>query len=98
MREVAMTRTRRGFLGRAAGAIAGAALRPGVSLAGDATGGIRLGACVVGLEQGREAGLDGVEVPVGGPAERLEISRPEVRARYKESIRQAGIPISSLMM
>jgi len=52
----------------------------------------------VGLEQGRKAGLAGIEVPVGGPADQLEISLPEVRRRYKQQMKQTGIPISSLMM
>jgi sugar phosphate isomerase/epimerase len=60
--------------------------------------GIRVGACVVGLEKGRQAGLDGIEVRVGGPADRLEITRPEARRRYKEEIEQTGVPICSLMM
>jgi sugar phosphate isomerase/epimerase len=52
----------------------------------------------VGLEQGRQAGLDGIEVRVGGAADRLEITRPEVRRRYREQIERTGVPISSLMM
>jgi sugar phosphate isomerase/epimerase len=63
-----------------------------------ATSGIRVGACVVNLEQGRQAGLDGVEVRVGNAADRLEITRPEVRRRYKEEMARTGLPISSLMM
>lgn len=93
-----MTGTRRSFLGQSAGAIAGAALWPRLSSAREPAPGLHFGACVVGLEQGKEAGLDGVEVPVGGPADRLEISRPEVRARYKDQMRRTGLPISSLMM
>jgi sugar phosphate isomerase/epimerase len=84
------------------GAIAASALRPelhGATLRSrDEKPGLRIGACVVNLEQGREAGLDGVEVPVGGPAERLEISRSEVRQAYKDLMRRTGLPISSLMM
>lgn len=97
-----MTGTRRRFLGRAAGTMSGAAmvpyLMPIAAHAEKGNTGLRFGACVVGLEQGKEAGLDGVEVPVGGPAERLEIGRPEVRDRYKEQMRRTGLPISSLMM
>ncbi|MFO0889063.1 MAG: sugar phosphate isomerase/epimerase family protein [Isosphaeraceae bacterium] len=97
-----MAGTRRGFLGGAAGIIAGASAWPFGSGAARASleepPGLRFGACVVDLEQGREAGLDGVEVPVGGPAETLEISRPEVRRRYREQMKRTGLPISSLMM
>src|SRR5262245_38310523 len=97
-----MESTRRTFLTTTAGTLTGAALLPraleAAGLAGEAKSGIRVGACVVGLEQGNQAGLDGVEVRVGGPADRLEISRPEVRRRYKEQIERTGVPISSLMM
>jgi sugar phosphate isomerase/epimerase len=97
-----MARTRRGFLVEAAGTITGAAAWHATTLANSRVHedhpNLRFGACVVGLEQGREAGLDGVEVPVGGPAGRLEISRPEVRTKYKEQMRRTALPIRSLMM
>ena len=97
-----MRSSRRDFLCGTVGAAAGLAFGPGVSrLATAATARraeIRIGACVVGLEQGKQAGLAGVEVPVGGPADQLEISRPAVRRRYKEQMKETGIPISSLMM
>jgi sugar phosphate isomerase/epimerase len=97
-----MENTRRAFLSRAAGTLAGTAAwsrllkAAGVEL--EESPGIRLGACVVNLEQGREARLDGIEVPVGGAADRLEITRPEVRDRYKRLMSETGLPISSLMM
>ena len=91
-----MQGTRRAFLAGAAGALAGASLLPRDLRA--ATSGIRVGACVVNLEQGREAGLDGVEVRVGDAADRLEITRPDVRRRYKEEMARTGVPIRSLMM
>jgi len=59
---------------------------------------IRIGACTIGLEQAGQAGLDGVEVGVGGPAERLEIADPAVRGRYQEQMQQTGLPVCSLMM
>ena len=59
---------------------------------------IRIGACVVGLDQARQAGLEGVEVGVGEAAERLSIADPKVRAHYKEQMQQTGLPICSLMM
>ncbi|HKI16985.1 MAG TPA: sugar phosphate isomerase/epimerase family protein [Isosphaeraceae bacterium] len=97
-----MRSTRRDFLCGTVGAETGLVLLPRVSRTASAPGeghaGVRIGACVVGLEQGRKAGLAGIEVPVGGPADQLEISLPEVRRRYKQQMKQTGIPISSLMM
>ncbi|HOB98587.1 MAG TPA: sugar phosphate isomerase/epimerase family protein [Verrucomicrobiota bacterium] len=92
---------RRRFLGQAASVLAGSALLPRLepeAFAGEAAGAIRFGACVVGLEQARQAGLDGVEVGVGDGADRLEIADPAVRQRYKEQMRQTGLPVCSLMM
>ncbi|WP_165229280.1 sugar phosphate isomerase/epimerase family protein [Aquisphaera insulae] len=91
--------TRRGFLEGAAGTAAATALAGRLEAAATrlpAT--IKVGACVVGLEQGKQAGLDGIEVTVGGPADRLEISKDEVRRRYKEEVKRLGLPIRSLQM
>lgn len=97
-----MSNTRRDFLNTTLGAATGLALWPAGSRAMNGTtaapAGIRIGACVVDLKQGREAGLAGVEVRVGGPADTLEISRRDVRRRYREQMKETGIPISSLMM
>lgn len=59
---------------------------------------IRIGTCVVGLEQAKQAGIQGVEVGVGNAADRLEIADEKVLARYKEQMQQTGLPICSLMM
>jgi sugar phosphate isomerase/epimerase len=59
---------------------------------------IRIGACVVNLEQARQAGLDGVEIGVGGAADRLSIADPVVRQKHREQMRQTGLSICSLMM
>jgi sugar phosphate isomerase/epimerase len=52
----------------------------------------------MGLEQAKQAGLDGVEVSAGKAGDVLEISLPETRARYKEQMKQTGLPITSIMM
>jgi sugar phosphate isomerase/epimerase len=98
--EETMRITRRDFVSGSVGAAAGLACWPAFSKTVIETHqtDIRVGACVVGLEQGKQAALAGVEVPVGGPGDRLEISRPGVRQRYKEQMKSTGIPISSLMM
>jgi len=59
---------------------------------------IRIGSCVVGLAQARDAGLDGVQVSVGNAADPLEIADAQVRQRYKQQMQETGLPICSLMM
>jgi L-ribulose-5-phosphate 3-epimerase len=90
---------RRWFLSHAAMAAATAGFWPDL-LASETNPGrkIRVGACVVGLEQARQAGLDGVEVGVGRPADQLEIADPKVRLRYKDQMKQTGLSVCSLMM
>jgi sugar phosphate isomerase/epimerase len=93
--------TRREFLARTTTTLAGLTLLPHLAAAAvtpATTQRIRVGACVVGLEQAREAALDGVEVRVGNAADRLEIADPAVQARYKEQMRKTGLPICSFMM
>ena len=84
-------------LGAVSGLAASAWLSPWTVEAAPAAK-IRVGACVVGLEQAKQAGLDGVEIRVGGPADRLEIADPAVRAKYKDQMRETGLVVSSLMM
>lgn len=74
------------------------ALAPRWLAAAEAAVGIRVGACVVGLEEAKRAGLDGVEIRVGGPADRLPIADPEVRRQYKQQMQETGLVVSSLMM
>jgi sugar phosphate isomerase/epimerase len=59
---------------------------------------LRIGSCVVGLEEGKRAGLDGVEVRAGNPADTLELADPAVRAKYKDQMKETGLVISSIMM
>ncbi len=92
---------RRTFLEAAlAGLAGGEAL---ATLAGAATAArppatLRVGSCVVDLEQGKQAGLDGVEVRAGDPAEKLRLADPAVRQRYREQMAGTGLVISSVMM
>jgi sugar phosphate isomerase/epimerase len=58
----------------------------------------RIGSCRVDLPQAREAGLDGVEIPVRDNAEKLQISDPEYRRQLKHQMRETGVAVSSLMM
>lgn len=59
---------------------------------------IRIGSCTIGLLQAKEAGLDGVEVNVGAPADRLRIAAAAVRSGLKSQMQQSGLAVRSLMM
>ncbi len=59
---------------------------------------IRIGSCRIGLEDAKEAGLDGVEIGVGNAAEKLHVADPAVRQQYKEQMAKTGLTISSFMM
>ena len=60
---------------------------------------LRVGSCMIGLKEAKEAGLDGVEVRVGDkPGEQLHIADPAVRQGYKDEMKETGLVISSLMM
>lgn len=92
---------RRTFLAQTTAAFAGVTLWPQLQAAEAAQRGkpgIRIGACVVGLDQAKQAGLDGVEVGVGNAADRLDIANPAVQQRYKEQMQSTGLPVCSLMM
>lgn len=59
---------------------------------------LRIGSCRLSIPQAREAGLDGVEIPVRDNAEKLQISDPAVRENYKRQMKETGVVVSSLMM
>lgn len=91
-----MTWSRREFLSRSAALAALAAGRPFPAGAGPTN--IKVGACVVGLAAAKEAGLDGVEIRAGNPADTLEIADAGRRAKYKAEMAETGLPICSIMM
>jgi len=93
-----MPMTRRNFLRTSSAALAAATFSPGLFAADDPKPGIRISSCVVGLKQAKQAGLDGVEVGVGGAEDKLQISKPEVRENYKKDMQETGLVISSFMM
>jgi len=91
--------TRRRMLqGAAAGLAAGPWIAPWCAQAATPATKIRIGSCVLSLEQAKEAGLDGVEIGVGGPAEKLRIADPAVRQEYKDQMKRTGLVVSSFMM
>ncbi|MEN6498591.1 MAG: sugar phosphate isomerase/epimerase family protein [Thermoguttaceae bacterium] len=97
-----MWTTRRAFL-QALAAVGGIAAAPQLVSAfamseARAAGQLRLGSCMIGLEQAKQVGLDGVEVGVGGAADQLQIADPAVRQKYKDQMKSTGLVISSLMM
>ena len=57
-----------------------------------------IGSCKIGLVQAGKAGLQGVELDMGPPADRLPLSTPEELARVQAQSKQWGIPVHSLMM
>jgi len=92
--------TRRTFLRGTAAGIAGAAVASKVVRAeeGKAVPKIRVSSCSVGFDDAKKAGLEGVEVGVGGAAERLSIADPKVREQHKAKMKETGLVISSFMM
>ena len=54
---------------------------------------IRVGACVVGLEGAKQAGLDGVEVGAGGAADTLDIFQAGTRERLHRQMKATGLPV-----
>ncbi|MDQ1256359.1 MAG: L-ribulose-5-phosphate 3-epimerase [Candidatus Hydrogenedentes bacterium] len=51
-----------------------------------------------GLEIAQRVGLEGLEVSTGGPADVLDIAKPEVRQQYKDNVAKTGVVVSSLAM
>lgn len=88
--------TRRQFVKSSAAALTSAVFLPPAAQAAGYPG-IKVGACVVGLEGAKQAGLDGVQVGVGKAADILEISQPETRAAYNAQMQATGLPICSFM-
>lgn len=94
-----MNPTRRQFLRQAVTVTAGLAAIPSLlECTLGATLGLRFGTCMMGFEEARRAGFDGVEVSAGGPADRLAIANPATRQSHKDQARHTGLPVSSLMM
>jgi len=92
-----MNLTRRSFLAETAGLLTTSAFFP-LSARANATSQIKVGACVVGLDAAKQAGLDGVEVRAGDAADELDIFKAATRAKYKNQMQATGLPIRSIMM
>jgi len=59
---------------------------------------LRVGSCMVNIDEAKQAGLDGVEVVVRGSTEQLPIADRTARQEYKDKMKQTGLVISSLQM
>lgn len=58
----------------------------------------KIGSCRLDLPQAREAGLEGIEIPVRDNVEKLPISDPAFRQKLKAQMKETGVAVSSLMM
>jgi len=96
-----MATTRREFLTKSTAALAGTALLGEVTMAeGAEAGKIRISARHFGgnLAKAKEAGLEGVEIGVGGPKDKLQIADVDRRKKIKEQMKATGVAVSSLSM
>jgi len=85
--------TRRTFLGQAAATVA--AMN---GWAAEKTARVKVGACVLGLENAKQGGVEGVQIGEHRAADILGIATPERRAHYKRVIQETGTPVCSIMM
>ena len=91
-----MNLSRRAFLRQTAGTAAIVTLTPGIVAAAEPK--IKVGACVLGLEAAKQAGLEGVEVRSGNAADELDIAKIATRERLKAQMQATGLPVCSIMM
>ncbi|MCX6876100.1 MAG: sugar phosphate isomerase/epimerase [Verrucomicrobia bacterium] len=91
--------TRRRFLQHSTTALAGGALIPQL-FAAPTKAGIRIGARHFGSDfaAAKRAGMDGLELGVGGPAERLSIADPATRQKIKDGMQASGLATSSFSL
>ena len=59
---------------------------------------IKIGSCMIGLPAAKQAGLDGIQVPVKLLGDSLDVADPQTRATYKSQMRETALPICALMM
>ena len=88
-----MRMTRRMFLGQAAATVAAVN-----GFAAEAKADIKVGACVLGLENAKQGGVEGVQIGEWKVEDVLPFTTPERRAHYKRVIQETGIPVCSIMM
>ncbi len=91
-----MKLTRRTFIRQTSGLLTAAALLPKAAYAAGTK--IKVGACVVGLDVAKQAGIEGVQVWAGNEADELDIHTAGTRAKYKLQMESAWLPICSIML
>jgi sugar phosphate isomerase/epimerase len=91
--------TRRSFLHHGATALTATALIPRL-LAATPNTKIRIGARQFGndFETAKRAGMEGLELGVGGPAEKLSIADPAARQKIKDGMKATGLATCSLSL
>ncbi len=91
--------TRRSFIHHGTAALAAATLLPRLNAAESNTK-LRIGARQFGsnFESAKRAGMDGLELGVGGPAERLAIADPATRRKYKDAMQATGLATCSFSL
>ncbi len=95
MQERPMPITRRQFLQAAAGSVALARS----SLASvDRGPSIKVGSCMIGLAAAKQAGLDGVQIPLELRGDSLDVADPKIRATYQRQMRETSLTVCALMM
>jgi len=94
-----LMQTRRSFLRSGTTALAGAALLSRTHAAA-APARIRIGARQFGRDfaTAKRAGMDGLELGVGAPAEKLSIADPATRQKFKEDMQVTGLATSSFSL
>ena len=92
--------TRRSFLHHGTAALTAAALLPRLHAETPATPKIRIGARQFGSDfaTARKAGMNGLELGVGGPAEKLAITDPATLQKHKDAMKDSGLVTSSLSL
>ena len=85
--------TRRAFLGQAAATVAVVN-----GWAAEKAASVKVGACVLSLEEAKRGGVEGIQIGEHKEADVLGIAMPERRAHYKRVMQETGVPVCSIMM
>ncbi len=60
--------------------------------------GLRLGSCMLSLEEAHQIGLEGAEARTKLVGDDLDVADPAVLQEYKDAMKKTGLPVSSLML
>jgi len=59
---------------------------------------VKVGACMLSLDDAKRGGVEGIQIGEHAAADILGIATPDRRAHYKRLIQETGIPVCSIMM